>query len=96
MPQFIVYHEGKYNIHSTVSDGPYFSSGLTLDQLTHYIKEEFGNRGLTDLPARLKRAHATGCSGLPKMTLEECLSCNRAGPRERHLSTKEYIDKFLK
>jgi hypothetical protein len=50
MAQFIIHHEGVFNIYGTIADGAYFDKGLSLEELNEYIKSEFGNQGLKELP----------------------------------------------
>jgi hypothetical protein len=97
MMSVICHHKGKYNVYSTVSDGFYFESGLTLEQLQQWVKDEYGLKGLASLPARLKRAHEKGHSSIIDggEDLNGFLSCNRAGVGEKHLSTAECIKQFL-
>ncbi len=95
MPKLILHKDGSYNIYTTVSDGACYESALTLEQLEKVIRFEQGEEGVLGLPARLERAHKTGCSALDGMTLEECISCNRAGPNETELSLAEFVDKYL-
>jgi len=96
MAQLILHKDGAYNIYTTVADGACYESALTLEQLTEVIREERGEQGLRELPARLERAHRTGCSSmLDPGTLEECISCNRAGQDETELSVDEFVAKYL-
>ena len=95
MSQIIVHHKNAYNIYGTIADGAYFESALTLKQLKIYIKKEFGEQGLRNLPQRLEMAHQKGTSCISSNSLEDTLLCNRAGKNERHMSTKAFIKKFL-
>jgi hypothetical protein len=94
MPQYIIHKDGAYNIFSTVVDAPYFDSALTLDQLKAYTQEQYGLEGMRQLDARLERAHKKGCSAFD-MDLEECISCNRAGPDESEVPLDEFVRKYL-
>jgi len=95
MPTNIIHKDGVYNFYSTVSDGAYFESGLTLEQLTEYYRQEYGESAMADLPARLERAQARGTSCMIMRSLESTISCNRAGPRETHMSFEDFVAKFL-
>lgn len=96
MANVICHHEGVFNIYSTVSDGFFWESGITEDELTKWYQEEYGKNGLTRLPARLERAKQYGTSAqFPNESLDEFLCCNRAGENEARLTTQECIDKFL-
>ena len=95
MPAYIIHHGGVYNIYSTISDGCWFKSGLTLDQLRDVVREERGRQGSeAELPDRLERAHETGCSGFG-WSLDSCISGNRAGPEESKVARDEFINRFL-
>ena len=94
MPKFIIHKDGVYNLFTTVSDGPCFVSGLSLEQLHEYVQQESGNEGLRHLPERLERAHETGCSGFG-WTLQDCIQSNRAGPHEREMPGEEFIQRYL-
>lgn len=95
MANLILHKDGAYNIYTTVADGACYESALTLDDLERVIRFEQGEQGMRDLPARLERAHKTGCSSMRGETLEECISCNRAGPNETELSVAEFVAKYL-
>lgn len=95
MSEVICFYKDKYNIYGTVSDGFFFDKGLTLSELVSYIKEEYGNRGLENLPRRLERAHTYGHSGIQGCTLDSFLECNLAGEGQQHISFQECINKFL-
>lgn len=95
MGQIILHKDGAYQLYTTVGEGACFESALTLEQLTAYIKEELGERGLHDLPDRLRRAHRHGSSSHILPTLEDTIACNRAGPGETHMSVDEFVAKYL-
>lgn len=95
MPSYIIQHNNVWNIYSTVSDGCYWNSGLTLEELKEWYKEEYGRSGMLELDSRIERALEIGTSSRMDKDLRECISCNRAGPDEAHMSYKKFIDKFL-
>jgi hypothetical protein len=95
MGTYIIHKDGAYNIYTEISDGPYFEQALTLTQLEDYTRRMEGENGLAGLPRRLQRAHATGCSAIHTLTLEECIRNNRAGPREGQIPVDEFIRRFL-
>ncbi len=95
MPNFIIHKDGAYNLYTTIADGVCYESSLTLEQLREVIGDEDGAQAFAALPERLERAHRTGCSALSGETLEECISCNRAGPGEATLSNDEFIRRYL-
>lgn len=95
MPTYIIHKDGVYNFFSTVVDAPYFVHGLTLEQVTEYTREKYGSDGLAELPFRLERAHANGCSARYEETLEEAIRLNRAGPNESRLSFEDFVAQYL-
>lgn len=97
MSGIICHHKGKYNVYSTVADGFYFESALSLERLQSWVQSEYGAKGLAELPARLERAHKNGHSSMVFIDedLDRFLLCNRAGDNEKHLSTSECIKRFL-
>lgn len=95
MANLILHKDGAYNLYTTIANGACYESALTLEQLKKVIRFEYGEQGIQKLPARLERAHRTGCSALDGKTLEECISCNRAGPNETELSVNEFVAKYL-
>jgi hypothetical protein len=76
MADFIIHHDGAYNVFGTIADGPHYVSALTLDQLREVLQQQHGQRGLENLSLRLERAHKTGCSG-HDWTLDDCIAANR-------------------
>lgn len=95
MGQLIIHKDGAYNLYTTIADGPCYERALTLEELTEVIRLDLGEQGLRELPARLERAHKSGCSHIGGWTLEECLSANRAGPNESRLPVAEFIATYL-
>ena len=88
MSELIIHRNGVYNIYSSVSDGPYFESGLTIEQLTLWTKEKYGNVGLERLPGSLERAHLKGSSGLSGRTLADTIASNVEGLTEDQFCPK--------
>lgn len=95
MAALILHKDGAYNIYGTIADRPHFESALNLEQLTEVIGHEFGEAGLRELPQRLERAHRTGCSSMRGETLDECITCNRAGPNETNMPVAEFVARYL-
>jgi hypothetical protein len=95
MAKLILHKDGAYNLYTTIADGACYESALTLQQLEEVIRFESGEQGMRELPARLERAHKTGCSSMHGETLEECISCNRSGPDETKLSAAEFVEKYM-
>ena len=90
MSEVIIHHNGAYNIYSSISDSPFFESGLSLEQLTAYTEDEYGRVGLERLPQSLERAHAKGSSGLSSRTLHDVIAAN-----SERLTDKQFIEKYL-
>lgn len=95
MPHYIIHKDGVYNFYSTVVDCPIFVSGLTLEQLKRYYKEEYGNQGMRELEPRLKRAQEVGTSSRIDRNLRACVRLNRAGENEANLPFNEFVAKYL-
>ncbi|MEY2875278.1 MAG: hypothetical protein RLZZ373_2649 [Pseudomonadota bacterium] len=95
MPQLILHKDGAYNLYTTVADGPCYDAALTLDDLKEVLRMDGGQRAIDGLPARLERAHKTGCSSIDGMTLLECIAGNRAGPGESEVPADEFIIRWL-
>lgn len=83
----------KYLEWSTGSDAPE-TLAMSREEFERYYGEEYGREGLERLPARLERADKTGCSSLDGMTLEDCISGNRAGPGESEITLNEIIKMY--
>jgi len=96
LAHIILHNNGAYNIFSSILDAPIYEEALTLDELKEEIKREHGDRGMRDLPDRLKRAHKYGNSGLMgDNTLEEAICINRAGENETQMMVDEFIEKYM-
>ena len=93
MPHYIIKIKDKYFEWSTIVDAP-ITYGMTLRQLEKYIKAEYGNNGLEDLPQRLERVAEYGTSAAPYATLEELVEYNRAGENETRLTIDEIYEKY--
>jgi hypothetical protein len=78
---------------STVVDAP-VTPTLTLSQLWEYIRAEYGNAGAERLPERLARCEQHGTSSVNGTTVDELLSCNRAGPKESHITRAEIVRRY--
>ena len=93
MPTFIIKLEDKYFEWSTIVDAP-VTFAMSRDELEEHIKEEYGNEGLRELPERLKRVDKQGTSCCVPLTVEDLISCNRAGDGESELTKEEILEKF--
>lgn len=85
MGQFIVKLRDSYLVWSTIVDAP-LTDGGTLDDLREWIGDEYGARGLAELPARLKRVEEKGTSALSEESAVSTIWLNRAGPNESTLT----------
>lgn len=94
MSNFILHKDGAYQLYSTIMGAPCYPRALTLDDLRAVMFRDYGTTVTVALPLRLERAHATGCSAYG-MTLEECISDNRAGPGETCVPFDEFVQKWL-
>ncbi len=83
----------RFLLWSEVVDAP-VSYLLSEEQLTAYIKDEKGQEGLRELPARLERARRYGTSLLEHRSVEEACYPNRAGKRESCLRVSELWDAY--
>ena len=94
MSKLIVKIDRWYFEWSTVADAP-VTKGMSLPLLAYHVAERYGSVGLEELPGRLERVETHGTSSLDGMTVADLLSCNRAGPKERHLTEKELLDQYV-
>ena len=95
MGKFIIKIKDRYFEWSTIVDAP-VTYGLTLDELREYIKEEYGNEGLEELPARLERVEKYGTSSQNQESAEDLCARNRAGENEKHISLKQIYKQYTR
>lgn len=98
MPRYIIKLTDKnkkdwYLEWSTIVDAP-ITYGMNMAQLKKYIKEEYGNVGLEDLPKRLERVARKGHSAMWPTSVEKLIAHNRAGHEESSISVKKIIEHF--
>lgn len=84
--------EERYLAWSSIVDAP-ITYGMTLDELQAYHREEYGRRGMADMPDILARLTHGGTSSRG-YTAEAILSCNRAGPNEEQLTDEQIWDQY--
>ena len=89
MAQIICHDNGRYNFYCTISDGFRFVESISFEELVELIESEGG------IADRLERAHTNGHSAKSGGSLDDFLSCNRAGVNETELSTDQCIKQFL-
>lgn len=81
--------EGSFYLEwSTVVDAP-ITTGMSLDELREYIKEEYGQQGTRHLDERLTHLDQKGTSAFDQPDLDSVIGFNRAGPNEGHLSKRQ-------
>ena len=95
MAEFVVHHQGVFNLYNSISDAPVFTSGVTETKLKRYFLRQYGESGLRTLEPRLIRAREQGTSCRLDDSLQETIAANRAGPNESRVSYEEFIAKFL-
>ena len=93
MGKFIIKIKDRYFEWSTIVDAP-VTYGMTLDELKEYIKEEYGNEGLSGLPQRLERVEKYGTSSHYHESVKQLCSSNRAGENEKHISLKQIYKQY--
>lgn len=93
MPRYIAHYNGWFFEWSTVVDAP-VTKAMHREEFEQFYKEEYGNRGIEDLEARLSRAITFGCSAFDGHSLYELIKGNRAGPKETELSFEEILNQI--
>jgi hypothetical protein len=94
MPNYIIHKDGAYNFYTTITEGACYQEALTLEEVHDITRQQYGEEGLKELPARLERAHRTGCSG-HDWTLDDCIESNRQGSSETTMPREEFIRRYL-
>lgn len=90
MAAYIVHKDGVYNIYTTVSEGFYFESGLTINELFDYIRASQGQIGVDQLPERIERSIIQGSSSKMGYTFEDLAACNA-----ERLSVDDCVEKYM-
>ena len=84
-----------YLVWSTIVDAP-ITDGMPLEEFKEWYKFEYGRASLTrELPDQMNLVEANGVSARAE-TLNEVLSCNRAGPDEEKLTKDQIIEKYIR
>lgn len=78
---------------STVVDAP-VTFGMSLDEFKEYYQDEYGRSGMYELDKRLERVEAKGTSAHIYDSVDEVISCNRAGQKGSSLSKQQIIDVY--
>lgn len=97
MPRYIVKLSDKNNDYylewSSVVDAP-VTYGMSLTEFKKYYNKEYGRNGMKNLGERLQRVKSNGTSCELGDNINDFISTNRAGDREKRLSKKEIINKY--
>ena len=93
MGRCIIKINDKYFEWSTIVDAP-VTYGMNREELKEYIKRQYGNRGMRELPHRLKRVEKRGASWVDKHDLDYTIAFNRAGEDESELTKQEIYEKY--
>lgn len=93
MGKYIIKLDDYYMEWTTISDAP-ATFGMSLDEFKEYYQEEYGNKGMEDLPKRLERIEKYGSSSIVPKSAEDVIFLNRAGYNEKTLSRSEIIEWF--
>lgn len=93
MPRYLIKIKDRFFEWSTVVDAP-ITYGMTEEELRAYMKDEYGNEGLSRLPERLARVAAKGTSSCVDDSLADLVGYNRAGPNETCLTEEEIYARY--
>lgn len=93
MSRLLIQIKDRFYEWSTIVDAP-VTYGMTEPELRYYIKKEYGNTGLKELPKRLEQCRESGTSSQIRQTLDDVLLLNRAGPNERCLTADEIYAEY--
>lgn len=92
MGKCVIMLEGKFMQWSSVTDAPE-SPLLSEDLFTQYWKDEYGRSGVIDFPRVMETTKQRGCS-YGGMTVNEVISNNRAGEKEKKLTKAQIIKAY--
>lgn len=92
MGKFIIKINDKYFEWSTIVDAP-ITYGMSLEELSAYIRRTQGTEGLDLLPKRLERVNQKGTSAIDR-TLDNLISSNRAGINEKNITAEEIYKQY--
>jgi len=91
----IVKLEDRYIIWSTIVDAP-ITFGMTLEELTEYVRDESGRRGIEELKSRLERVELRGTSSMLDRSAVDTVWLNRAGAGETCMSVEQLTEYFVR
>ncbi len=96
MGRFIVeLAPGKYVEWSSVVDAP-VTYVMTETELVQYVREEYGEAGVRELPARMERVKAKGTNALTYKSADNVIRVNRAGPNETEITREQIIAQYTR
>lgn len=94
MGRAIVKVADRYIVWSSVVDAP-IATGMTLDELRKWYRDEYGAQGMRDLPARLERVDERGTSMMHHESATDTMWLNRAGKGETRLTLAQIVDFYV-
>jgi hypothetical protein len=80
---------------SSISDSP-TTFGMTRAEFEEYYREEYGERGMRELSARMARVVADGTSDFSDESAEDTIRFNRAGKDETRLTVEQIVDHYIR
>jgi hypothetical protein len=78
---------------STIVDAP-VTYGMSKEETYNFYKEKYGNTGLRDFERDIEECDKRGTCYRDGYTLDNILSCNRAGPKETEYTKEEIIEHY--
>ena len=94
MPRYVVkLKEDGYVEWSTVVDAP-VTYMVTRDCMLAHLDTEYGRSSFDENRQRLERADKNGTSCHSDLSVEDLISCNRAGDKEQYITLAEILERF--
>lgn len=78
---------------STVVDAP-VTYGVSLEEFKKYYESAYGRKSMDELSDRLMRVEQKGTSSQIDDSVEELISCNRAGDGETELTYDQIVETY--
>jgi hypothetical protein len=91
----IICRKGVYNVYCTVTDSPFFDTGVKLSALRKWWGEQFGSTAKQDFESSVVRCMMKGTSSRGDDTLQDTILTNRAGDDEECLSFDDFVSQYL-
>ena len=95
MSEYILHHDGKFILWSTIVDAPVMDFALAEADFRAYYLERFGSHNIHRLADRLDRAIAKGSSAFGPSTFDSEIVRNHAGPDGTCLTKAQIIARFF-